>query len=47
MVTYQMRYLLWEKSRKELSELKGIEMIFEQLSVLYLAMKESTESVVQ
>lgn len=28
MMTYQMRYLLWEKAQKELSEMKGIEVIF-------------------
>lgn len=47
MITYQMRYILWEKSQKELSEMKGIELFFDNLVDIYLAMKESTESVVQ
>ncbi|WP_342471692.1 IS4 family transposase [Metasolibacillus sp. FSL H7-0170] len=47
MVTYQMRYLLWVKSRKELSEMKGIEMLFDKLEALYLAIKEGAASVVQ
>lgn len=47
MMTYQMRYLLWEKSKKELSEMKGTEIIVDKLSALYLAMKDSAESVVQ
>lgn len=47
MLTYQLRYLLWKKSEKELSEMKGSEMVFAKLETFYFAIRESAESVVQ
>ena len=47
MMTYQIRYLLWGKSRKELSKMKGIEMLFDKLKELYVAIREGAVSVVQ
>lgn len=47
MITYRMRYILWKKSQKELSEIKALKLLFEKLSDLYFAMKKSADSIVK
>lgn len=47
MVTYQMRYFLWEKSQKELSEMKGFKLVFDRLKAIYEAILKGTDAVVQ
>lgn len=47
MMTYQMRYLLWKKSQKELSEMKSFKLVYDRLRKIYSAIMEGAEFVVQ
>lgn len=46
LITYQMRYVLWAKSQKELSEMKGMALLFGKLTALYHALNEGAESAI-
>lgn len=47
MTVYQMRYLLWKKSQKELSEMKGFKVVYSRLYPIYEAIIEGAEFIVQ
>lgn len=47
MTVYQMRYLLWKKSQKELSEFKGFKAVSSRFYHIYEAIIEGAEFVVQ